>query len=175
MKELCYPIKLVCLKAINVKLTYLHRYNDRVYIAWEINHQSVVAKGSNTSQQITSLFSPTTAGIVHTMYPVQDSEHYIHSSTQGLSAWVLVAWNLQSGYILWSDFCIKILLLSGFSSLIWEGKNVEWDTISAQSQCELNAHKRVMCILVMHMWKITNVCTHVCTNIPSINSVDRPH
>ena len=48
---------------------------------------------------------------------------------------------------------------------------VEWDAISAQSQCELNAHKRVMCILVMHVWKTTNVCTHIW----SINSVDRPH
>ena len=52
---------------------------------------------------------------------------------------------------------------------------VEWDAISTQSQCELNTHKRVMCILVMHVWKITNVCTHMCTNIQSINSVDRPH
>ena len=43
--------------------------------------------------------------------------------------------------------------------------NVEWDAISAQSQYELNAHKRVMCVLVTHVWKITNMCT----NVRSIN------
>ena len=51
-----------------------------------------------------------------------------------------------------------------------EEKDVEWDVTSAQSQCELNAHKRVMCILCMcgKMWSIIE-CSRTSTN-----SVDRP-
>ena len=65
-------------------------------------------------------------------------------------------------------WCLILLVISYFHLYFW-GKVVEWDAISTQSQYELNAHKRVMCILVMHVWKITNMCTHVCTNVRSIN------
>ena len=57
------------------------------------------------------------------------------------------------------------------NQLIISNVLVEWDTISAQSQCELNAHKRVMCISCTcgKMWNIVE-CSRT-----SINSVKRPH
>ena len=56
-------------------------------------------------------------------------------------------------------------LLEKYTKWVLHKLCVEWDTTSAQSLCELNAHNRVMCTL----------CARVERCRTSINSVERPH